>query len=274
MIRRVTLLLLLCGFVRVALLLGREDAAPAPEQLVPYRLTDTKHILVRARINDKGPFNFILDTGSPALFLSTAVARKLDLTAGKDGWATLKRFELEGGLVVEQAKARLDDPYQLEGMNRSGVAGAELHGIIGYNVLAHYRLTIDFTQDKLIWQRLDTAVPLPEIGGKVVDTLATFGKGLENGPKIEPRVGLRGYLGITLVEKAGVVIESVQDGSPAADAKLQAGDRITHIHAKAVKTIADVHRLIAPWSAGDDVEMTIQRAGVKKSVRAQLGRGF
>ena len=35
---------------------------------VPYRLTAVKHIVVRAKINGKGPFNFILDTGAPALF--------------------------------------------------------------------------------------------------------------------------------------------------------------------------------------------------------------
>ena len=43
---------------------------------VPYRLTDTKHVLVRVKINGKGPFNFILDTGAPALFMTEAVAKK------------------------------------------------------------------------------------------------------------------------------------------------------------------------------------------------------
>ena len=37
---------------------------PKNEHEVPYRLTDTKHILVRVRINGKGPYNFIVDTGS------------------------------------------------------------------------------------------------------------------------------------------------------------------------------------------------------------------
>ena len=32
-----------------------------------------------------------------------------------------------------------------------GFAGAELHGIIGYNVLARYRMEIDFTRDKMTW---------------------------------------------------------------------------------------------------------------------------
>src|SRR5947209_18244540 len=44
---------------------------------VPYKLTEVKHVLIRAKINGKGPFNFILDTGAPALFVSTALAKKL-----------------------------------------------------------------------------------------------------------------------------------------------------------------------------------------------------
>lgn len=31
---------------------------------VPYRLTDTNHLLVRVRIDGKGPFNFLVDTGT------------------------------------------------------------------------------------------------------------------------------------------------------------------------------------------------------------------
>ena len=40
---------------------GKEAAKPIE---VPYRLTVPKHVLVRAKINGKGPFNFILDTGA------------------------------------------------------------------------------------------------------------------------------------------------------------------------------------------------------------------
>ena len=45
---------------------GDEPPKPAVKSYeVPYRLTAVKHIVVRAKINGKGPFNFILDTGRP-----------------------------------------------------------------------------------------------------------------------------------------------------------------------------------------------------------------
>ena len=43
---------------------------------VPYRLTDTNHFLVRVRINGKGPFNFLVDSGAPALFIASETATK------------------------------------------------------------------------------------------------------------------------------------------------------------------------------------------------------
>src|SRR5262249_28725385 len=103
---------------------------------VPYRLTGTQHVMVRAKINGKGPFNFLLDTGAPVLFVSTAVGKKLDLRADENGWATLDRFAIEGGPVVAKARSRVEDPFQLEGMNGLGLAGVHLDGIIGYTILA------------------------------------------------------------------------------------------------------------------------------------------
>ena len=44
---------------------------------VPYRLTDTNHFLVRVRINGKGPFNFLVDSGAPACSLQPRPPRKL-----------------------------------------------------------------------------------------------------------------------------------------------------------------------------------------------------
>src|SRR5580693_1983219 len=65
------------------------DDAPKPvakSYEIPYRLTVPKHVMVRAKINGKGPFNFILDTGAPALFVSTKVCKKLGVEPDGRGW--------------------------------------------------------------------------------------------------------------------------------------------------------------------------------------------
>src|SRR5262245_41914190 len=65
---------------------GTKDAQPV---LVPYRLIDTHHVMVRIKINGKGPFNFIVDTGCPVLIVSTPVAKKVGLETDGKGWAVL-----------------------------------------------------------------------------------------------------------------------------------------------------------------------------------------
>src|SRR5262245_51277374 len=92
-----------------------KKAEAGREYQVPYRLTNTLHTLVRAKINGKGPFNFIIDTGAPLLFVSTAAGKKIGLSADKKGWTTLDCFEMEGGVVLDNVKCRVETPFQLEG---------------------------------------------------------------------------------------------------------------------------------------------------------------
>src|SRR5690242_5960484 len=75
---------------------------------VPYRMTAAQHAMVRARINGKGPYNFIIDTGAPALFVATEVSKKLGVEPDKRGWGTFDRFEIEGGVVLPKAMGRIE----------------------------------------------------------------------------------------------------------------------------------------------------------------------
>ena len=74
---------MVCCWPLAALAPARPGRAGDPEvgksYQVPYRLTDTNHFLVRVRINGKGPFNFLVDTGAPALYVATETARKIGL---------------------------------------------------------------------------------------------------------------------------------------------------------------------------------------------------
>lgn len=275
-----------CGLALLCLLgsaaIPADDAKKAPEVYqVPYRLTDTKHVLVRAKLNGKGPFNFILDTGAPALFVATNVVKKVGVAANDDGWGTFNRFELEGGVVIDQAQGQVADPYQLEGMNQMGLAGVELHGVLGYNVLARYKIEIDFTRNKMTWTRLNGFEPeMPQRMGKATANLNAMG-GLVKlvsalmGKKGETEVRFGGYLGIDLSEKDGaLVIDQVQSKSPAADAGLRKGDKLTRFQDKEVKAIPDVEKLASKLAAGDTASLTVLREGQEKQITAKLGKGF
>src|SRR5688500_9725897 len=162
LLMRLRVALLLAGCLVASSVYADEpktDAKPIP---IPYRLTDTQHVLVRVKINGKGPYNFIVDTGCPVLIVATPIAKKAGLETEKN-WAVLDTLEFEGGLVQKKVKARVETPFQLEGMNGMGLAGVELHGLLGYSVLAKYKMEFDFTRDQLKWKPLafDPPPPVP-----------------------------------------------------------------------------------------------------------------
>jgi hypothetical protein len=242
-----------------------------------------KHILVRAKLNGKGPYNFILDTGAPALFVATKVADKLGIKADKKGWGTFDRLEIEGGVVLKNARARIEDPFQLEGMNGLGLAGAELHGIIGYNILARYRMEIDFTRDKMVWTPLDFEPKNPQgLGGKAtgaggLEALGAIMKFLSQflGTQTTPPTTLRAFLGIELTEKdEAITVKSVLTDSPAGKSAVKAGDLLTKFQGRTVLNIEDVKRLARKVRPGDMIKLTVLRDGKTQEVTFKSGEGL
>jgi hypothetical protein len=270
-----------------------EEAAPAPDKLVgdagrfevPYRLTVPKHIMVRAKINGKGPFNFILDTGAPALFIATSVGEKIGLKPDRNGWDTLERFEIEGGVVLQKAKARIETPFQLEGMNGMGLAGAELHGMIGYNILAKYRMEIDFTKDKMVWTPIDWEPKAPmglgnkggggagglEMVGSIMKMLGGF-----MGRKATPDYAYRGFLGVELLDtgEEKITVGSILPAGPAGKSGLEKGDRVIKFQGRTVLNVEDVERFAKNVRPGQEVKLTVERNKAVKDITFKAGEGF
>ena len=265
-------------------------ADPPKAHEVPYRLTDTKHVLVRAKLNGKGPYNFILDTGAPAVFIPKKVAKEAGVKLDGKGWGKFDTFEVEGGVVVDGARTRVEDLFQLEGMNGLGLAGVELHGVIGYNVLAKYRITYDFAADKLTWVPLDFDPPDPkgigrgqgglEVLGPVMKILASF-MGIKPNFEVRPR----GFIGAeTEDRKDGVYVKAVLPDSPAAKAGLKAGDKITAVGVSAggkrkprmtdIDTPRDLSRALAEARPGEQARVEVRRGENTETVTVTLGRGL
>jgi len=272
-----------------ALLPATAGPAAAPGRQVPYRLTETQHLLLRARVNGKGPFQFILDTGAPAVFLSKAAAAQAGVTAGADGWAALP-MELEGGLALGSIPARIEEPPQLTGMNAMGLAGTKLDGVFGYNLLARYRLEFDLTDSTMEWTKLEFEPPplqsLKEItGGKPPEALPGAGS-LEAISRLAqlllrrpPReVAYRGYLGLEVEDGAtGPTVAAVLPGSPAAAAGLKAGDRLRQAAVagaapQAVTAATDLPRLAAGLRPGAEVVLEVTRGAEPLRLALRAGK--
>ncbi len=264
---------------------GAADAKKAPEKTyqIPYHLSATKHILVRAKINGKGPFNLILDTGAPVLFVSPQVCRKLDVEPDKKGWGVFDRFELEGGLALTKAKGRIEEPPQLQGMNSLGLAGAELHGVIGYNLIARYRVEIDFTRSKMAWTDLDFTPPAPQGLGDgrsappELDAAGGMAKLLGGllGKKSAAEAAPRGFLGLEVDDGGGkVAVKAVLAKGPAGRGGLKAGDHITHFDGVKVVKASDLERAAAQLTAGKAVKLGVVRGGRAEEITVTAGEGL
>jgi tetratricopeptide (TPR) repeat protein len=136
------------GTSRVNVVHERADA------VVPFELHERRpHISVR--INGKGPFSFVLDTGASSCVLSNEAAAKLGIrpvaaggqarAVGGNGmfpivYGVLKSLEI-GPVKIETVPVYLRDIQSL--------SGHKVDGFLGLSTLADFTLTLDYPQRTL-----------------------------------------------------------------------------------------------------------------------------
>jgi predicted aspartyl protease len=109
-------------------------------------------ILLPLHINDRGPFDFILDTGAGTSLLSSELAKQLAIktigskegqSAGGKVSVLLARID---SLAVGEAKMTDVDVGIVDLTHIGKAIGAKIDGDLGYNFLKHFRITIDYAE--------------------------------------------------------------------------------------------------------------------------------
>jgi len=169
-------------------------------------------------------------------------------------------------------------------MNSMGLAGVELHGMMGYHILARFKIEYDFTETKLKWTPVDFKVPDPkrivvdkdagqgglEMIGSLMQMLSAFG-GIKPNFDVQPR----GFLGAELeAQKDELVVKSVLAGGPADKAGLKAGDRIETAKGKTLRKPDDLLDMVKKLPEGSSVKFSIKRGDDSKDITVELGRGL
>lgn len=277
-----------------------QDAAkpekPAPDPQigrtfrVPYRLTNTNHFLVRVRVNGKGPFNFLVDTGAPALYVATETAEKVGLKTPEDAfWTPIDRLDFEGGVTLRNLNARVEDPFQLVGMNALGLPGTSIDGILGFTVLARFKLELDPTTDRMTWTRLDfepkdPPAPRRRPGDRppaemqamnALGPLAKFAAALMGKQPEDERVP-RGFLGLDFEQNPGdngLRVVKVWPDTPAARAGVREGDRLVRLRDQDVRDLATARAAVAEVRAGDVIRVTVRRPAADADITLELTAG-
>jgi len=138
-------------------------------------------IVLAARLNGRGPFRFLLDTGSTHTAMSAETAEAIGApvvakaamgsAAGSRETLVVQVNSLQVGPVT--VSALLASVIELDKVS----GGSTIDGVIGQDALGSLRYTIDFRQRRVVWSPHDAAdaigssVPLQVSGGRFLIAL-------------------------------------------------------------------------------------------------------
>jgi hypothetical protein len=277
----VVLVLVAAAWARAA----DKPEAPAKETeakpvTVPFELFKTKHMAINIKVNGKGPYRMVFDTGAPLMLFSNKLARDAGLLDGKNqpvfplfgaaGVVKAKTLEV-GDLKVENVQANVMDHPYIDAMSQ---AFGPVYGIVGYPFFARYKMTIDYQAQKL------TLVPngfQPGDANEVlIGTIMAAMEGKDRPPKVLAPAGQWGFS----VEKktgdrdAGVVVKSVLAESPAAAGGLKVGDRLLTLDDRWTDTVADTYLAASLVKPGTEAKLKVKRDGKEVELTVKPAAGL
>jgi hypothetical protein len=231
----------------------------------------TNHMLVQARLNDKGPYRLIFDLGAPITLLSNRVSEasgvvKLDAPRsflfGMRGEAEVAKLQV-GELTATKLPVIVLDHPVLKALEE--VSGRRIDGLMGFTFFARYKTMIDYHSHQMTFEPIDYQIrdllkELPDrlLGPKVAQHRVLVPSGVWGLRLGEPIGGL---------ESRGVPIVKVHDNSPAERAGFKPGDVLITVDGRWTTSIADVFHAAAAVALDRQVAVVIDRKGQELTIR-------
>jgi membrane-associated protease RseP (regulator of RpoE activity) len=272
MLRRIVLTPLTALLIAVPVRAADTSPQPAIPVAVPFVLMPTGHFLVSVKLNDKGPFKLIFDTGAPTMLVNNRLAKEAGLKAsgglgfpfGNMGQATIKSLEVGNAKAEKVTAVVMDHPTVRAFSDFFKRDHGPIDGIVGFPFFARFKMTVDYQKKEL------TFVPNGYQPEDVMQSMmkAIMGAGSTKG---KPRmVAAAGQWGIVVGkdsddEADGVDVRQVFEGSAAAKAGLQSGDRLLTIDGRWTDSVGDTHQAAGFVKPGTPVTVVVKRRG--KEVR-------
>jgi hypothetical protein len=161
--------------------LGSACQAVEAQAQIPFKLVHDTVAVVPMTVNDQGPFDFILDTGTDTTILDIALAHKLSLVLSDrmtlttlSGTQTLARGSVSSlaleTTVVQNLEVLVQDLGEIRKLD------SHIDGIVGENFLSHFNYLLDYGRRSI---RIETGnelgdsiqgdrVQLETSGGKIL----------------------------------------------------------------------------------------------------------
>lgn len=259
------------GLMRLNRLRADRDDPPKTGALtVPFEMLPSNHMVVRAKLNGKGPFRLVFDLGSPVTLLGGKTAEEAgaipkdaprSFLFGVRGEGKLATLEL-GDLTAQDVPVVVMDHPALKALG--GLLGKPLDGILGYTFFARYRTTLDYQARTLTFEPVEFEVRdlVKDLQSRMV------------GPRVAKSRVLAGrsLWGLEVGERPadpaarGVPITAVQPGSPAAAAGLKPGDVLVAIDNRWTASREDAHAAAAAARPGQGVPVVVLRDGREETL--------
>jgi hypothetical protein len=246
---------------------------PKPAK-VPFDLLKTDHIVVMVKINGKGPYRLIFDTGAPVTLLSSKIAKesgvlKADGTAAEMPVIDLEPLKIKtlqiGDVKAENLPIMVMDHPLVIAMDK--LVGP-VQGIIGLSFFGKYRFTIDYQAKEM------TFTPVNFIPPNVTKAMLA----VLNGTLPRKVLAPAGQWGFAVDKQAqdmepGVIVREVLPGSPAATAGLKAGDRLLTLDGRWTDSVADCYVAAGFVQPGTTARLTVLRQGKEMNVTIMVQAG-
>lgn len=263
----------------LGLVAGAADRDAKASGRVPFEMLDSNHMVVRAKINGKGPYRLIFDVGSPVTLIGTKAAESSGLIKPGQAKGFLLPVPIEGkvdALELGDLTAKglpvivMDHPV-LKALG--GFFSRPLDGILGFTFFARYRMTLDYQAKEMSFEPVDY---------EIRDLMKTLPEKLA-GSKAAREIILApsGLWGLTLAKPAakakpgpGVTIAAVAPGSPAESAGLKPGDVLTTLDGRWTTTVADAYAAASGAEPGRPVEVVVLRDGKDVTLTVTPRPGF
>jgi membrane-associated protease RseP (regulator of RpoE activity) len=259
---------------------SRADTPVQKPVAVPFEMLITRHMAVRIKVNGKGPYRVIFDTGAPISLISSKVAKESGLASGSSN-SFFSLGSMFGGVTPTKAKSisignleAKDVPVIIMDHPTVEVLASILgpiEGIVGFPFFARYRMTLDYQAKEL------TFVPN---GYEPKDVLEMMMKSVMGQGSPEPRrLSPTGLWGLKVAkeqddEEAGVKITEVAKDGPAAKAGLQAGDRLLILDDRWTDSVNDCYAAASAAPVEVEVVILVRREGVEKEFKVKPVRGL
>ena len=174
--------MLVTGLITLAFVPGLPPAPDGVRPAVLLTVDDRGGIVVHVRVNDVGPFKFILDTGSSRSVIADDLARQLGApVVAKSEVVTSAGSSVR--LVVQLASVALDASARVDALLAPVLPAANLaqlgpgvRGLLGQDFLSAFNYTLDYRRSRLTWDEplacdVPAAVPMAAADGRFVMAL-------------------------------------------------------------------------------------------------------